>query len=57
MNRSGLVVVPLLMAVIGFAAWVSMTYDLDRLAYGMTPLVVVSRGPWSGSFSMPWSAI
>jgi tetratricopeptide (TPR) repeat protein len=44
MNRSGLVVMPLLMAVIGFALWVSVNYDLDRLAYGMTPLIIVSVG-------------
>jgi tetratricopeptide (TPR) repeat protein len=44
MNRTGLVVVPLLMTVIGLAAWVSVTYDLERMAYGMTPLIIVSVG-------------
>jgi tetratricopeptide (TPR) repeat protein len=44
MNRSGLAVVPALMGVIGFALWISVNYDLDRLAYGMTPLIIVSVG-------------
>jgi tetratricopeptide (TPR) repeat protein len=44
MNRSGLVLVPLLMAAIAASDWVSVNYDLDRIAYGMMPLIIVSVG-------------
>lgn len=44
MNRTGLVVVLPLMLVLGLSAWVSINYDLDRMASGMTPLFVVSIG-------------
>jgi tetratricopeptide (TPR) repeat protein len=44
MDRRGLVIVPLLMTVVGLMAWVSVSYDLDRMSAGLSPVIVVSVG-------------
>ncbi len=42
MDRRGLVIVPLLMAVLGASTWVSVTYDLARMSTGEAPALLVS---------------
>lgn len=44
MDRRGLVIVPLLMSVIGLMALVSISYDLNRIEAGLSPVIVLSVG-------------
>lgn len=42
MNRTGLVIVPVLMLALGFILKISIDYDLERIAYGRAPVIVLS---------------